>query len=114
MEEVEWEPAVSFECLDFQTPLNILSGSDNFWLDERMTRACQEVLHKEVVKILNQDRNLSSKSALIMLFVLGFSDLRMYAVDDAQVETHDSNTDVCAINKTSSRSHHSLNVSNRI
>ena len=43
-EEVEWEPAFSFECFDFQTPLNILSGcSDNFGLDERMKWVFQEV-----------------------------------------------------------------------
>ena len=70
--------------------------------------------HKEVVRILNQDRNLSSNSALIMLLLLGFPDLHMYAVDDAEVETHDGNTDVCASNTTSSRYHQSVNVSNRI
>ena len=43
----------------------------------------------------------------------GFQDLHMDAVADSEVKTHDSNTDVFASNASSSRSHHTLNMSNR-
>ena len=115
-QEVEWEPAVPLECFEFPIPRNILQGcSDMFGLRERMIWVCQEALQREVVRISNEDRNLPSSSALIMLFLLGFPDLHMDAVDDSEVETHWSNTDASECNPSSSRSHHSvnLNVSNR-
>ena len=46
-------------------------------------------------------------------FLLGFPDLYMDAVDDSEVGTHDNNSDVCASNTSSSRYHHSVNVSKR-
>ena len=46
-------------------------------------------------------------------FLLGFPNLYMDAADDSEVETHDNNTDVCASNMSSSRTHHSVNVSKR-
>ena len=51
-----------------------------------------------------------------MLFSLGFSEIPMDAVDDSEIEAHDSNTDVIVSNTPSSRADHSvnLNVSNRM
>ena len=112
-QEVEWKPAVSLECFDFNTPVNILNGCYDRGLRERMIWVCQEALQREVVRISNGDRNLPSNSALIMLFLLRFPDLHIDELDDSEVETHDSNTDVSAGNTASSRSHHSLNLSNR-
>ena len=93
-QEVEWEPAVSLECFDFHTPLNILNGcSDIFGLRERMIWVCQEALQREVVRISNEDGNLPSNRALITLFLLRLPDLLMDAVDDSEVEAYDSYTD---------------------
>ena len=113
-QEVEWEPAVSLQCFDFQTPTNILNGcTDRFGMHERMIWVCQEALQREVVRISNGDLNLPSSNALIMLFLLGFPDLLMDAVDDSEVETHDSSADVRSGNTSLSQSYHSVNVSNR-
>ena len=112
-QEVEWEPAVSLECFDFNTTLNILNDFLESDLQEQMIWLCQEALQKEVVRISNGDRNLPSNSALIMLFLLGFPRLHMDAVDDSEVETHDSNTDTGTSNTLLSQSHHSVGVSNR-
>ena len=65
------------------------------------------------MRISNEDRELPSNSALIMLLLLGFPDLDMGAVDDSEVETHDSNNDVSARTTSSSLYHHSVNVWNR-
>ena len=113
-QEVEWDPAVPLECFDFNTPLNILNGCKNdVELRERMIWVCQEALQREVVRISNEDRNLPSNRALIMLSLLGFPDIHMHTVHDSEVEKHDSNADVSASMTSSSRSHHSVSVSNR-
>ena len=44
--------------------------------------------------ITNWYQNWPSKNVLTMLFLLGFSDLHMDAVDASEVETHNSNTEV--------------------
>ena len=114
-QEVEWEPTVPLECFDFQIPLNILNGCyTDRRLHERMTWVCQEALQREAVKLSNEDANLPSSSALIMLLLLGFPDLHMDVVDDLEVETHYSNTDVSASNTPSPLSHRSVNVSKRM
>ena len=67
-----------------------------------------------MVQISNGDRNLPSTGTLIMLFLLGFPELDMDAVDDSEVEIDDINTDISANNMSSPLSHRSVNVSDRM
>ena len=69
--------------------------------------------YTELKEISSRDRNLPSSSVLIMLFLLGFPFLHMDAVDDSEVEAYNSYTYVCPSNTSSSRSHHTVNLSNR-
>ena len=57
--------------------------------------------------------NLPSMRVLIILFSR-FPDLHMDAVNDLDVAIHYSNTYVCVGTRPSSRSHHIVNMSNRI
>ena len=91
--------------------LNGCKGDDD--LRERMIRVCQDDFQRRVERIENGDQNWPSKSALTILFLLGFSDLHMDAVDASEVETHKSNSDVCLSNTLSSRSPRIVNVSLR-
>ena len=70
-QEVEWEPAVSLECFDFSTSLNIHNGCHSNELHERMLWVCQEALQRKVVQISNGDRNWPSTGTLIMFFFVG-------------------------------------------
>ena len=73
----------------------------------------QKIAFVEVLEnISSRDRNLLSSKVLLMLFS-GFLNLRIDGVDDSEVETCDSNTHVCESSKSSSRSHHTVNMSNR-
>ena len=49
-----------------------------------------------------------------MLFLLVFQDLYIDPVDDSEFGTHDCNSDVCASTASSSRSHRSVSMSNRM
>ena len=69
--------------------------------------------YEELKEISSRDRNLLSSSILIMLFLLGFPYLHMDAVDNSEVETNTSYTYVCPSNTSSSRSQHTVNMSNR-
>ena len=91
---MECELAVPLEFFDFQTPLNMLNSSCYDYFHERVIWVCKEALQREVLRISTEDQNLPSNSALIMLSLLGFSDLHMDAVDESEVEAHDSKTDV--------------------
>ena len=61
-------------------------------------RVPYEAFQGEVVGISNLDRNLPPTSLLIMLFLLGFLVILLYAVEDAEVETYDRYTDFRASN----------------
>lgn len=70
------------------------------------------VLVEKLKEISSTDRNLPSIRVPITLFLV-FSDLYMDAVDDLEVEAHNSSTDICASNTPLARYHHTVNMPTR-
>ena len=115
-QEAEWEPVVPAEFFEFDTPCNILNdnGDGHFDLDKRIIWVCLEALQREVTRISNGHQNLPSSNALIMLFLLGFPVLDMRKIEESEVGTRDSNTDICESKASTWQSHHSVNLSNQV
>ena len=73
----------------------------------------QEAVQREEVRISNGDRKSPSSRELMMIFLWGFLDLYMDAVNDSEVGTHDGKCDICTRNTSLSRFHRSMKVSSR-
>ena len=120
MQEIDWEPVVPMEYLEFSTPRNIVDGcgdenedDENPGLQRRMIWICQQALQREVSRIPSGHQNLPSNNALIMLLLFGFPILQMEKVDESDVKVYDSNSHTCEDDASPSRPHHTLNLSNR-